>query len=280
MASIKVQARNWAARITPKTWVWKDTYSVGNIHHLNTLLDEIIPKKKLSEYPLYGLHFLFNTQSNTQLGLDGYDNYQAPMDETHHQLYARRMWVGGTLEYMQRPPKAGDNILCSEKVQSVRCLGSNAFVNISRTFSNGETVVMKEIRTLLYTNEPYGEPQNKTLSQAKKYTNSAPVKVTLLQLMRFNALSYNLHKIHYDRAYCQQENLKNVVVSGPFLVLAMLRFFGAQYPEIQIKHFKYKNSEPCFIDEELNLGIEQTSEGYVVEFTKDGNLRCGGLITV
>lgn len=45
---------------------------------------------------------LFNNQLNTKLGSDGYDNYQAPVNEQGEQLYLRRMWARGELSLCQR----------------------------------------------------------------------------------------------------------------------------------------------------------------------------------
>ncbi|KAM9909543.1 hypothetical protein OXX69_005320 [Metschnikowia pulcherrima] len=280
MAALKSQTRKWAERIAAANWIWNDTYSIGGINHLSVLMDEILPKKVKPSLPLYGFQFIFNTQSNTRLGSDGYDNYQAPLDEDGNELYKRRMWVSGSLEFVDLPPKAGDVVSCSEIVSSVRCLGSNAFVGIARECQRGENVILRETRTLLYTNEPYNDPKADLILQQKQFSHSTIIKFTLAQLMRFNALSYNLHKIHHDKTFCMKENLKTVIVSGPFLVSVMLRYFALIYPNLRIGQFKYKNREPCYIDEGVTLGINVVEGGYSVEFVKDGRVKCGGMITI
>ncbi|OBA24518.1 hypothetical protein METBIDRAFT_10654 [Metschnikowia bicuspidata var. bicuspidata NRRL YB-4993] len=279
MCRIKAQTRRWADIIAPRTWIWEDTYSIGGHNHLNKLLNEVISTRSQVSGPLYGSLFIFNTQSNTQLGLDGYDNYQAPLDVENNELYKRRMWVGGSIEYLKLPPVCGDVVVCEENVSSVRCLGPNAFVNISRNFRKDESMVMKEYRTLLYTNEPFRENASR-FSETKGFLHSQNIKFSLSQLMRFNALSYNLHKIHYDAEFCHQEELKGIVVSGPFLVLAMLHFFSSLHPNTTIQDFRYKNSEPCYVDEGLIMGINETSRGYTIQVIGDGRLRCGGSVSI
>lgn len=308
----------WAAHIKTKTWTWDDTYSVGSISHLSRLLNEIAPAKPSK---LYGYSFLFNNQTNSELGADGYDNYQAPQSEDGA-LFSRRMWVGGMLEYFSEPPKLNDQVKCVEKVKSVRSVGTSTFVSIARDFFVEESRVMKETRTLVYTNERFGIEKTmaneknlihdeKTMANEKNLTSEKAILVTKtigllhqltngiehtstnlihsglgfgpsrrtltfrpLDVLRYNALSYNLHKIHYDKRYCLEENLPDIVVSGPMLVLTMLHCFSGMYPEIKIKAFKYRNSEPCYVDDVVDLVICED----LVCIEKMGRPLCRGTI--
>lgn len=265
----------WSRAVKAKKWTWRDTYSSGGISHLSTLLHELIP----ATLPrLYGYSFIFNNQSNTNLGTDGYDNYQAP-EENGVQLFSRRMWIGGSLSYFPVPPKENDVIDCVEQIRSVRTVGNSVFVGISRDFFSLKNRVMAESRTLVYTNEPYVEPERAEHSVIQKaWDTQRSLTVTENQLKRFSFLSYNLHRIHYDRAYCEQERLRNVVVSGPFIALIMLHYVSSTYPDRLIAHFKYKNREPFFVDEEAVLAIREGENMCEVAVTRNGNLLCGGTI--
>lgn len=274
---MKGQVSQWANRMKSQTWIWDDTYSRGAINHLSALLNEIIPSKLKH---IYGAHFIFNTQANLNLGSDGYDNYQAPMSETGTQLFKRRMWVNGYLRWYGTGPKCNDQIRCIEKIRSARSIGSNAFVSIDRDFTlAGETPVMEEMRTLVYTNQSYTRPE--VSGRADKIENiitSKNVRISLDQVMKFSSLSYNLHKIHYDAQYCHLEGLDNVVASGPLLVLILLHFFASVYPESAIRSFKYRNSEPCYIDEDVTLVLLEGVDGFDLCIEKDGRKLCSGTL--
>lgn len=280
---MKSQVRLWASKITAKSWIWDDVHSVGGVNHLNSLLQGIVPSASQS---MYGSHFIFNNQSNTNLGHDGYDNYQAPMSPSGTPLFQRRMWVSGFLQYFGDGPKVNDLIRCMETVDSVRSIGDSVFVTIGRKFTKieGNRPVMEEIRTLMYTNELYKSP---SIAASSAETDSFPSAVashkfmlSLSDVMRFCSLSYNLHKIHYDLQYCQEEHLANVIAPGPFLVQLMLRFFQLVCPEAKIKTFKYRNSEPCYIDQDLHLHVVRDAANYEVFVSKDGRKLCGGHLVV
>ena len=82
-------------------------FSIGKYNNLTNLLNSIL---QINHHPtvnkswFQGFHFLFNNQLNTKLGSDGYDNYQAPVNEQGEQLYLRRMWARGELEFVSTPP--------------------------------------------------------------------------------------------------------------------------------------------------------------------------------
>lgn len=277
---MKNQVRQWANHIKSKSWVWDDVYSVGGLNHLKTLLGEIIPSQSIN---IYGYHFIFNNQSNSNLGQDGYDNYQAPMSESGKPLFQRRMWVNGLLEYYRNGPEVYDQIRCIEKIQSVRSIGDSVFVTIGRDFSKLEgSPVLKELRTLVYTNELYRKPElvGKVSEVPRSLVGSYKFKLSANDVMRYSSLSYNLHKIHYDLQYCRLEKLANVIASGPFLALLMLHYFQSLFPRTNIKSFKYRNSEPCYVDEELELAVIKAGENYNVSIMKDGRILCGGNLLV
>lgn len=298
----------WAKAIKTSTWVWKDSYSPGPVAHLSLLLQEIVQKPPPPK--LYGYSFLFNNQTNSDLGADGYDNYQAPQFEGKA-LYSRRMWVSGLIEYPGDPPKVNDQILCTELVTSVRSVNNSVFVSISRNFLGSVGPVMSETRALVYTNEKYKQTEDAGqkdkgasdgtqsdevndiarlaeselfLAEALSSKNKGLegpyqpllLKFTLDQVRRYCALTYNLHKIHLDKAYCVLENLKDVVVPGPMLVLTLLYYYSTLNPEAKIQSFKYRNSEPCYVDENVKLVISEN----VVKFQNDGRTLCSGTITL
>lgn len=271
--------QRWAANIKLLSWAFPDTISVGNVTHMTNLLNRIVPTRPNSNPNLYGYSFLFNTQTNSNMGLDGYDNYQAPSDSDGRQLYWRRMWTGGHFEYYQTPPIGHQVIDCSERVSAVRQLKDVVFVQIERQFSYDSSPFMQELRTLVYSNEPF-----KALSDSSDnvkmdhFNNAFATKFSLQDIMRYNFLTYNLHKIHYDKTYCLEEGFEDVIVSGPFMVLVLLHYFASEYPKVEIKSFKYKNSRPCYIERDVFLGIKKDSRGYDLYLHDQNHVMCSGRI--
>lgn len=351
--------RAWATQIKRQVWVWDDTYSVGQIAHLSVLLRDILPLPRPTTR-LHGYNFIFNNQTNSNLGDDGYDNYQAPMDGARA-LFSRRMWVGGALDHYA-PIRANDVVRCTERVRAVRQVGASVFVTVARDMARGGDRVMEEKRTLVYTNERYGGGEGNDMErgsdggsessefpkaprlcvqekhQAERFlqtegqthqtesfltilppsaSRERPARQTspklnlsildnfgltstplgsavsvndgnistgllfrLSDVMRFCSLSYNLHKIHYDRRYCASENLPNVVVPGPLLALVMLHYVSSLLPDADIGRFVYRNSLPCYIDEPVELVLRAHNGGYDVRVMRGQQLLAGGQVAV
>ena len=57
-----------------------------------------------------------------------------------------------------------------------------------------------------------------------------PVEVNPVLLFRFSALTYNAHRIHYDRDYARAEGYPGLVVHGPLQALLMAELARPQLP--------------------------------------------------
>lgn len=323
---MKRAVQKWATRIKNQTWVWNDTISVGNVLHMRNLLNDIVgtdvgtgigsvSSGVVNINPkLYGFSFLWNTQTNSNMGCDGYDDYQCPKGENGEPLYWRRMWTGGRFDYLGASPSESQLRSCVERIESVRHLKNNTFVRIERDFISEGSVFMRELRTLVYTNDPFQPTTtNNNLSLRKESndmnlrkesinlstkteaanlnlkTGSSNVtqpkldfqvkcRFSLNHIMRYNFLTYNLHKIHYDKEYCLLEGFPNVIVSGPFMVLVLLHYFASNFPDFNIKSFNYKNSLPCYIDTDLTLGIVSMKNGYELRLLQENDVLCSGRV--
>lgn len=259
-----MKVHQWARWARTQRWHWRDTYALGAIGHLQQLTRELgvaLPR-------LYGHHFLFNNPTNSDVGSDWYDNYQAPR-AGGAQLYARRMWVGGSVAY-DRVPRENDIVDCAEGIKAVRALGSNVFVTIERVYTVAGQPSMRETRTLLYTNDPFEQRDTAAAGAA-----ADSLAVSAQQQLRFSMLSYNLHKIHYDAAYARLEHLPRPLVLGPFLAVLMIQYFAQQHPATPVRSFTYRNSAPMYVDSTAPISCTAVAQGWEVRV---GN-HCTGVVS-
>lgn len=261
--------RRWADAIRTRHWSFTDAWSQGQLLHLNNLLGEITGVAGSS---LACGNFIFNNQPNTDLGADGYDNYQAPKDKSVP-LYLRRMWVGGEVAWTNTV-RPNDVVTCTETVTGVRAVGSSAFVQISRAFENtANTPFLRETRMLVYTNEkflPSAEPASSTATLPPANT----IVFSPDHVRRFCSLSYNLHRIHSDKNYCLTENLRDIVVPGPLLAATMLYYHSALNGQ-PLAGFRYRNSLPCYVNDKVGVGME----GEKIWISRDTRSLCEGVFT-
>lgn len=78
-----------------------------------------------------------------------------------------------------------------------------------------------------------------------------------MTLFRFSALTFNAHKIHYNRAWCREvEGHRDLVVHGPLNLLNIVNFWrdirggnGNAYP----KKIKYRATHPLYAGERYRI---------------------------
>lgn len=261
---------SWSRGIRTKSWTFEDTLTYSAALHLLRLLESKFPSyskvdniKKLRQLPP-GFHFLYCNPSNIHTGEDGYDNYQSPVDEEGRH-FGRRMWVRGQIEVVKAIEFQKD-VSCIEHITNVRNIQGTAFVNISREFSSLDGGRILEQRTLAYTNERYsssGKPH-----EAFTADRSHGITLSSIDVMRYSALTYNCHKVHYDRQYAvETEGLPGVLVQGPLMVTLLLYWYARIHPEVEVQRFRYRNVEPWLVDEPAALLIALINGKHVLQIS-------------
>jgi len=64
-------------------------------------------------------------------------------------------------------------------------------------------------------------------------------------LFRFSALTFNEHRIHYDRKYCvEEEGYLGLVVHGPLQATLLLDFCSREKPDSTLSRFEFQGKSP------------------------------------
>jgi 3-methylfumaryl-CoA hydratase len=81
-----------------------------------------------------------------------------------------------------------------------------------------------------------------------------------LQLFRYSALTFNCHRIHYDRAYATQvEGYPGLVVHGPLLA-TWLSLFATKKSGRKLKKFSFMGKRPVFDLHHFTLSGENSGK--------------------
>ncbi len=82
-----------------------------------------------------------------------------------------------------------------------------------------------------------------------------------VSLFRYSALTFNAHRIHYDRDYATQvEHYAGLVVHGPLQATLLLRF-AAECGHAMPKKFSYRGLSPLFDHEPFSLNATAVDDG-------------------
>jgi hydroxyacyl-ACP dehydratase HTD2-like protein with hotdog domain len=245
--------------ITPKTqsWILSDTLSKSHSQQLKAALYSYFNvQRPLTNIVPNGYHLIyFNPKHDEEsLSKDGYDSHQQPLDET----FKRRLWVGGELNFI-KPLEFNKQSFCVENINRMRKLGDDQLVSIDRELIVDGEVHLEEKRHLLYTPKLY-TAEALTQGSDRKADFAHILKPTDLLLFRYSGLSFNSHKIHYDRQYSLTEGYPNILVQGPLTVTLLLEWVSTLFNNITVTNFKYKNHSPIFANDSIKLGLSKERE--------------------
>jgi 3-methylfumaryl-CoA hydratase len=124
------------------------------------------------------------------------------------------------------------------------------FVTVRTEISQGRAVVVSEEQDLVYRAPSDGAPP----SGPGDWT----VEVDPVLLFRYSALTYNAHRIHYDRDFARAEGYPGLLVHGPLQALLMAEL--ARRPGLSASEYSYRLVSPLY-----------DGQGLVVSATPDGD---------
>ncbi|MBT8487214.1 MAG: MaoC family dehydratase N-terminal domain-containing protein [Gemmatimonadetes bacterium] len=182
----------------------------------------------------------------------------------------RRMWAGGRIRFL-RPLPIGTTIRRVSTVRSVEVKegrsGRLAFVTVEHRLHDSEVVAVVEEQDIVYLERPPGgwTPSTPTLPP-RTGDGASPLPLGSftadeVTLFRFSALTFNGHRIHYDRRFAQEvEGYPDLVVHGPLIALLLLdagsrwrqEAFGDQSAAWRAD-FEYRALQPLFCGEPMGL---------------------------
>jgi 3-methylfumaryl-CoA hydratase len=163
----------------------------------------------------------------------------------------RRMWAGSQLEFHE-PLRVGDAIQRVSTIEDVtQKSGRNGplvFVRVRHDVTRGDGIrAITEYHDIVYREMPApGEapPPPQPAPAAAFEREWIPDD---LLLFRYSALTFNGHRIHYDRRYVtQEEGYPGLVVHGPLLATLLLELLHEHRPEAQVARFEFRAMRPTF----------------------------------
>jgi 3-methylfumaryl-CoA hydratase len=96
-------------------------------------------------------------------------------------------------------------------------------------------------------------------------------------LFRYSALTFNSHRIHYDRPYATgEEGYRGLVVHGPLTATLLLDLARRQLGDNVLERFAFRGLSPAVADEPLHLAFRRADAGYEMgAYAADGRAVMG-----
>jgi 3-methylfumaryl-CoA hydratase len=234
------------------------------------LLDVPLPDLEAGEGLPLTWHWVYLLERPLQrdLGADGHpvrNVVPAPPEPGR-----RRMWAGGSIRSFSAL-RVGERTTRRSKVLDTTerhgRSGRLTFVTVGHEILQGGQTVVEERQDILYRDAATGSGPTGIPAQPRERLEvgvgewSVPVSAALL--FRFSALTYNAHRIHYDRDYARTcEGYPGLVVHGPLQAMAMAmvaRSTGFQTRPGEL--FEYRLIAPLFEGQGLVAGASAQAGG-------------------
>jgi 3-methylfumaryl-CoA hydratase len=170
----------------------------------------------------------------------------------------RRMWAGGEIEFLDAL-RVGDQSTRTSRISDVTVksgsTGQLCFVSVEHTVTSPRGIAIRERQDIVYREmsgaqaSPSKAPPPPPIAQHRETHVSDPVL-----LFRYSALTFNGHRIHYDRDYVTKvEGYPGLIFHGPlqaaFIVEMAAKLRGGEPP----RKFTYRGLQPLFEGSEFSI---------------------------
>lgn len=231
-------------------------------------------------------HFITHNDSarSDQLGEDGHPvrgGFLPPV------ALARRMWAGGRIEFFG-DLYIGDRVTKRSTVTDVTSKegrsGPLVFVTVRHELARDEEPVVVEHQDLVYRDagprSPSGAgPRSPTEAGSPRVPDAAghrnlvrTIVPTEVLLFRYSALTFNGHRIHYDRSYAQSvEGYPDLVVHGPLLA-TQLADLAVVESATSLREFTFRAHAPLFCGTPFTISATPTGSGFDLSATSSDGI--------
>ena len=208
-------------------------------------------------------HFLFFRPDEVQsrIGPDGH-----PLRDPDGMLPAvalpRRMWAGSRIRFLQEIQPGSPIIRRSRLASAVAKNGRSGkmvFCTVEHEIAEpGGVVLIAEEQDIVYREAHRGPdlaPRPVIPATFEPDTISMRI-IGPLELFRYSALTFNSHRIHYDRDYARaSECYQGLVVHGPLLATMLFDHLTEVADGRRIEEFSFRAVSPTFDGEETTFGV-------------------------
>ena len=165
----------------------------------------------------------------------------------------RRMWAGGRLQWEPgNPLRVGD---AAKRVSTIAAVthktgrsGELVFVQVRHEVHNAHGLALTEEHDIVY--RAAAAP-----GEAAPAPTPAPMDATFSRtlvpddvlLFRYSALTFNGHRIHYDRRYVTEvEGYPGLIVHGPLIATLLVDLLRRERPDATLSRFEFRAVRPTF----------------------------------
>ncbi len=242
-----VNLRDWIGR----EQVADDTITVAPLAALSATLDRDDPAPREGDPlpPLWQWLFFLPRTPMRDVGADGHaalGGFLPPL------TLPRRMWAGSRLTFAHCP-RVGEAVRrvsrIADAVEKTGASGQLVFITVQHDTFTPRGLAISESQDIVYRAAPTAESAAATASTETTPASAFNRVITPdpVLLFRYSALTFNSHRIHYDRSYVTHvEGYPGLVVHGPLIATLLLDLLRREKPDARVLAFNFRAQRPLF----------------------------------
>jgi 3-methylfumaryl-CoA hydratase len=200
--------------------------------------------------PLWHWLYFLPQHRQSEIGADGHarrGGFLPPVP------LPRRMWAGSQFEF-RSPIRVGDRVERTSTIDNVTVkegrTGTLAFVKVRHEVRcNGAAdPALVEFHDIVYraARQP-GDVDPPPLAAPTDAQWTREIVPDDVLLFRYSALTFNGHRIHYDRKYVTEvEGYPGLIVHGPLIATLLMDLLRRNRPDAEVASFRFKAVRPTF----------------------------------
>jgi 3-methylfumaryl-CoA hydratase len=207
--------------------------------------------------PLWHWLYFLPTAPRSSIGPDGHVVNQEWVDST---LRRRRLFAAARTEFI-KPLLIGQRARMSERVLGRRDedgrSGPFQILTVEYEYFQNDALCVREQRDIVYLQGPspaQPAPKDQFADKADA-ENSWTLTLTPdpVMLMRYSALTFNSHLIHFDQLYTQrEEGYRERVVHGPLVAIVLARLLTINKVD-RLTRFEFRARSPLFVNQPIQF---------------------------
>ena len=211
--------------------------------------------------PLWHWTLFKPTVPQASLGPDGHPSrggFLPPIE------LERRMWAGSRIQFHQ-PLRVGMAIERKSTIRDVRekigRAGALIFVRVGHDIFHAGQLAISEEQDIVYRDQPKSGQGIADGSPARTPEDfGRKVRPDPVLLFRYSAVTFNAHRIHYDRDYAREaEHYPGLVVHGPLIATLLVDLLRKELGSVELRRFEFKAVRPLFDTNPFRISAHRVS---------------------
>jgi 3-methylfumaryl-CoA hydratase len=186
----------------------------------------------------------------------------------------RRMWAGGRLDFHDAL-RVGDEATRVSRIASVDVKqgrsGALVFVTVHHDISTARGLAIHEEHDIVYRDHPQpGQPSPAAQAARTDEAFARQIDPDPVLLFRYSALTFNGHRIHYDRSYVTEvEGYPGLIVHGPLIATLLLDLQRRNSAGREVRRFSFRAVRPVFDIHPFSVCGRIEADGHAALWTRD-----------